>query len=107
VATVDSDQWQGYKSLPAIGRGHSATFHAEGKWAWNDDRSGVREVYRRTLERIWTRPANFLQPFRGVKKKYQHQYVAVGDVRAGYNFKRAVMELLRVPRGLKSTARPS
>jgi hypothetical protein len=32
--------------------------------------AGFREMYCSTLEGLWTRPANFLQPFRGVKKKY-------------------------------------
>ena len=72
-----TDEWKGYDGLPGIHRPRSTVCHAVGEWARDDDGDGVREVHCNTLEGLWTGLRNFLRPFRGVHKKYLHQYVAV------------------------------
>jgi transposase-like protein len=77
MATVNTDEWQGYNGLPGIGRLRATVCHAAGEWARDDDGDGVREVHVNTLEGLWTGMRNFLRPFRGVNKKYLYQYVAM------------------------------
>ncbi len=101
MATVNTDEWQGYNGLPAIGRSHSTVCHAAREWARDDDGDGVREVHCNTLEGLWTGLRNFLRPFRGVSKKYLHQYVAMFEW--GYNVKRATPAFLRALLGVGAT----
>jgi transposase len=86
-AMVYTDEWGGYGGLEALGRGHATVCHADREWARDDDGDGVREVHDNTLEGLWTGLRNFLRLFRGVSKKYLHQYVAMFEW--GYNVKRA------------------
>ena len=65
MATVDTDEWQGYHRLPEMGRRHATVCHAAGEWARDDDGDGVREVDNNTQEGLWTGLRNFLRPFRG------------------------------------------
>ena len=51
------------------------------------------------LEGIWTGLRNFLRPFRGVKKAYLHQYVAIFEW--GNIVKRATVEFLRAFLGVR------
>ena len=74
--------------------------HAAGEWARDDDGDGVREVHDNTLEGLWTGMRNFLRPFRGVNKKYLHQYVAMFEW--GYNVKRATPSFLWAILGVRS-----
>jgi transposase len=85
-ATVNTDEWGGYNGLPGAGRARSTVCHADKEWARDDDGDGVREVHVNTMEGLWTGMRNFLRPFRGVSKKYLHQYVAMFEW--GYNVKR-------------------
>jgi transposase-like protein len=100
TATVNTDEWQGYNGLPAIGRDRSTVCHAAREWARDDDGDGVREVHVNTLEGLWTGMRNFLRPFRGVSKTYLYQYVALFEW--GYNVKRAAPEFLWALLGVKS-----
>jgi transposase len=86
-AMVYTDEWGGYSGLEALGRGHATVCHADREWARDDDGDGVREVHDNTLEGLWTGLRNFLRLFRGVSKKYLHQYVAMFEW--SYNVKRA------------------
>ena len=92
MVTVNTDEWQGYNGLPAIGRSRSAVRRAAREWARDDDGDGVREVHVNTREGLWTGMRNFLRPFRDVDKKYLYQYVAMFEW--GYNVKRATPEFL-------------
>ncbi len=98
-ATVNTDEWGGYTGLTAMGRGHATVCHKAGEWARDDDGDGVREVHDNTLEGLWTGLRNFLRPFRGVSKKYLHQYVAMFEW--GYNVKRATASFLRALLGVR------
>jgi transposase len=91
-ATVNTDEWGGYNGLPGTGRARSTVCHADKEWARDDDGDGVREVHVNTLEGLWTGMRNFLRTFRGVSKKYLHQYVAMFEW--GYNVKRANAQFL-------------
>jgi hypothetical protein len=73
-ATVNSDEWTGYKPLKGTGRRHVSVNHTAGEWARDDD-DGVREVHCNTLEGLWTGLRDFLRPFRGVNKMYIEQYI--------------------------------
>jgi transposase len=99
-AAVNTDEWQGYNGLPAIGRGRATVCHAEREWARDDDGDGVREVHINTLEGLWTGLRNFLRPFRGVNKAYLYQYVAMFEWH--YNVKRATSEFLWALLGVRS-----
>ena len=59
--------------------------------------TGCREVP--TLEGAVDGAADFLQPFRGVSKKYLRQCVAI--LESGYNVKRATPGFLRALLGVK------
>jgi transposase len=72
-ATVDTDEWGGYKGRAAMGRGHVTVRHEVGAWARDDDGDGIREVHDHTREGLGTGLRNFLRPFRGVSKKYLQQ----------------------------------
>ena len=98
MATVHTDEWQGYDCLPKMGRDHATVCHAAGEWARDDDGDGIREVHNKTLEGLWTGLRNFLRPFRGVNKKDLYQYVAIFEW--GYNVKRATMGFLRALLGV-------
>jgi transposase len=100
MVTVNTDEWQGYNGLPAIGRSRSTVCHAVREWARDDDGDGVREVHVNTLEGLWTGMRTFLRPFRGVNKKYLYQYVAMFEW--GYNVKRATPEFLWALLGVRS-----
>ena len=99
TAMVYTDEWSGYDRLPEIGRSHATVCHAAREWARDDDGDGVREVHCNTLEGIWTGLRNFLRTFRGVSKKYLHQYV--GIFQWGYVVKRATPEFLRALLGVR------
>jgi transposase len=100
MADVNTDEWQGYNGLPAIGRDHAAVCHAVHEWARDDDGDGVREVHCNTLVGLWTGLRNFLRPFRGVNKVYLYQYVAIFEW--GYNVKRATSAFLWALLGVRS-----
>ena len=100
MVTVHTDEWQGYHSLPASGRRHATVSHAVHEWARDDDGDGIREVHCNTLEGLWTGLRNFLRPFRGVNKKYLHQYVAMFEW--GYNVKRVTLEFFWALFGVRS-----
>jgi transposase-like protein len=100
MVTVNTDEWQGYNGLPAIGRSRSTVCHAVREWARDDDGDGVREVHVNTLEGLWTGLRNFLRPFRGVSKKYLYQNVAMFEW--GYNVKRATPVFLWAILGVRS-----
>jgi transposase len=95
---VNTDEWKSYDHLPEMGRGHATVCHAIGEWARDDDGDGIREVHDNTLEGLWTGLRNFLRLFRGVNKKYLHQYVAI--FQWTYNVKRATTEFLRALLGV-------
>ena len=97
---VNTDEWNGYDGLPEIHRPRSTVCHAAGEWARDDDGDGVREVHCNTLEGLWTGLRNFLRPFRGVHKKYLHQYVAMFEW--SHNVKRVTSHI----RALIDTAFP-
>jgi transposase len=97
---VNTDEWSGYHRLPEIGRDHVTVCHAAGEWARDDDGDGVREVHNNTQEGIWTGLRNFVRMFRGVSKKYLHQYVAIYEW--GYNLKEATVEFLRALLGVRN-----
>jgi transposase len=99
MVTVHTDEWPGYNHLPAMGRRHATVCHTAGEWARDDDGDGIREVHDNTLEGLWTGLRNFLRPFRGVNKKYLHQYVALFEW--GYNVKRATVEFLHALLGIR------
>ena len=102
-AKVNTDEWRGYNSLPAMWRGHATVCHARKEWARDDDGDGIREVHDNTLEGLWTGLRNFLRPFRGVGKKYLYQYVALFEW--GYNVKRATVAFIRALLGVESASR--
>ena len=99
MVTVNTDEWQGYNGLPAMGRTRPTVCHAIKEWARDDD-GGVREVHVNTIEGLWTGLRNFLRMFRGVSKKYLYQYVAMFEW--GYNAKWATPEFLWAVLGVKS-----
>lgn len=99
-ATVNTDEWGGYNGLPAMARSRPTVCHAEREWARDDDGDGVREVHVNTLEGLWTGMRNFLRTFRGVSKKYLHQYVAMFEW--GYNVKCATPGFLWAILGVRS-----
>ena len=86
-----------------MGRIHATVCHNAGEWARDDDGDGIREVHDNTLEGLWTGLRNFLRPFRGVNKKYLHQYVAIFEW--GYNVKRATMSFLRAMLGMEDATK--
>ena len=92
-ATVFTDEWSVYDSLPGHGRRHAAVSHVHYEWARDDDGDGEREVHDNTLEGIWTGLREFLRPFRGVNKVYLAQYVVM--FRWAYNLKAVTPGLLR------------
>lgn len=98
-AMAYTDEWRSYARLSELGRGHATVCHAIGEWARDDDGDGVREVHDNTLEGLWTGLRNYLRPFRGVNKKYLHQYVAIFEW--SYNVKRATPEFLRAILGVR------
>ena len=100
MVTVNTDEWQGYNGLPAMGRTRPTVCHAIKEWARDDDGDGVREVHVNTIEGLWTGLRNFLRMFRGVSKKYLYQYVAMFEW--GYNAKWATPEFLWAVLGVKS-----
>jgi transposase len=100
LATVNTDEWQGYNGLPELGRHHATVCHADREWARDDDGDGVREAHCNTLEGLWTGLRNFLRPFRGVNKKYLYQYAAMFEW--GYNVKRATSAFLWALLGVRS-----
>jgi transposase len=100
MVSVFTDEWGGYNGLPEMGRRHATVCHAAGEWARDDDGDGIREVHDNTLEGLWTGLRNFLRPFRGVNKKYLHQYVAMFEW--GYNVKRATSSFLWAILGVRS-----
>ena len=99
MATVNTDEWQGYNRLPEMGRERATVCHAAGEWARDDDGDGIREVHNNTQEGLWTGLRNFLRPFRGVNKQYLYQYVAIFEW--GYHVKRATVEFLHALLGIK------
>ena len=101
MVDVNTDEWQGYNGLPSMGRRRATVCHADHEWARDDDGDGVREVHCNTLEGLWTGLRNFLRPFRGVHKKYLHQYVAM--FQWSYNVKRATPQFIRAMLGVEST----
>lgn len=101
LATVNTDEWQGYNGLPELGRHHPTVCHANREWARDDDGDGVREAHCNTLEGLWTGLRNFLRPFRGVNKKYLYQYAAMFEW--GYNVKRATSAFLWALLGVRSS----
>src|SRR3982751_1907996 len=103
MATVNTDEGQGYNGLPGMGRRRATVGHAAGEWARDDDGDGVREVHVNTLEGLWTGLRNFLRPFRGVGKRYLYQYVAMFEW--GYNVKRATLGFLRALLGVEDATR--
>ena len=100
-ARVNTDEWQGYDGLPAIGRSHATVCHAAHEWARDDDGDGVREVHVNTQEGLWTGLRNFLRTFRGVSKKYLYRYGATFEW--GYNIKRVTTQFIRAVRGVPIT----
>jgi transposase len=92
-ATVYTDEWSVYGSLPSHGRRHAAVSHVDYEWARDDDGDGEREVHDNTLEGIWTGLREYLRPFRGVSKVYLAQYVAM--FRWAYNLKAVTPGFLR------------
>jgi hypothetical protein len=93
IATVYTDEWQGYDRLPEIGRWRSAVGHGAGEWARDADGDGAREVHCNTLEACWTGLRSFLRPFRGVNKEYRHQNVDIHQW--GCIIKRVTGEFIR------------
>jgi transposase len=92
-ATVYTDEWSVYGSLPSHGRRHATVSHVDYEWARDDDGDGEREVHDNTLEGIWTGLREYLRPFRGVSKVYLAQYVAM--FRWAYNLKAVTPGFLR------------
>ena len=99
MATVNTDEWQGYGRLAEMGRGPATVCHAAGEWARDDDGDGIREVHNNTQEGLWTGLRSCLRPFRGVNKVYLSQYVAIFEW--GSNVKRATVEFLHALLGVK------
>ena len=106
-AVVNSDEWCAYTQLDQHDRVHWAVRHkkgAEQEWARDDDGDGIREVHCNTSEGIWTGLRNFVRPFRGVNKKYLHQYIAIFEW--GYNLKTATSQFLRAVLGVFTSNAP-
>jgi transposase len=101
TAKVNTDESLGYRHLTETGRGHATVCHKIKEYARDDDGDGVREVHDNTLEGIWTGLRNYLRIFRGVSKKYLHQYV--GIFQWSYNIKRVTPEFLRALLGIRRT----
>lgn len=99
-ATVNTDEWGAYNSIPETGRIHKTVCHTPGKreWARDDDGDGIREVHSNTMEGIWTGLRNFLRIFRGVSKHYLNQYV--GLFQWSHNSKVATLDFLRAMVGV-------
>lgn len=70
-STVNTDEWGVYNHLAKSDRFHVTV------WARDDDGDNIREVHVNTSEGFWTGSRNFLLPFRGVKKVYLQQYLAI------------------------------
>jgi transposase-like protein len=103
-STVNTDEWRAYGRIAESDRVHSTVCHSPGKrvWAFDEDGDGVREVHNNTMEGFWTGLRNFLRPFRGVTKKYLHQYLAVHEL--AHNLKTASNEFLRAICGVTQIA---
>lgn len=102
-ATVYTDEWGAYKSLPRHGRGHATVSHNRREYARDDDGDGVREVHCNTLEGVWTGLRNFLRPFRGVNKIYLEEYVIM--FQWSHNLKAVSDAYLRVLLGCTGTTK--
>ena len=93
ACTVYTDESNVYNRIEASGRGHKTVCHSSREYARDDDGDGIREVHCNTMEGIWTGLRNFLRPFRGVHKKYLHQYVCIFEW--AHNIKRVNDHFLR------------
>jgi hypothetical protein len=106
---VNTDEWSGYNRIgKRHGRGHRTVDHSGPRqtWALDVDGDGVREVRCATLDGLWKGVRNSLRPFRGVRKWFLGQYVAI--FQWGYNLKEVTDEYMRVILGvLPSTCFPS
>jgi len=82
-ALVYTDEYQSYNALK---RNRNTVCHGIHEWARDDDGDGWFETHTNTQEGMWTGLRNFLRPFRGVHKRYLHEYVAIHEFRV--NLKR-------------------
>jgi transposase-like protein len=92
-ATVYSDEADSFAQIGQAGRVHLTVNHGTKQWARDADGDGQREVHDNTMEGIWTGLRNFLQPFRGIHKRYLGQYVAIFEW--AYNLKHVTEAFLR------------
>jgi transposase len=99
MATVPTDEWQGDHRLPEMVRRPATVCHAAGEWARDEDGDGVRAVHNKTQEGLWTGLRDLLRPFRGVNQMDLSQDVAL--FAWGHDVKRATVEILRTPLGVK------
>jgi len=84
---VNSDEWGGYTDITDYELQHKTVNHGAKEYARDDDGDGKCEVHNNTIEGIWTGFRNFLRPFRGVNKKYLHQYLTIFEW--AFNWKEA------------------
>ena len=88
-----TDESKAYNQVERSGRQHSTVCHSKKEYARDDDGDGILEVHCNSCEGLWTRLRNFLRPFRGVHKKYLHQYVAIFE--NAFNFKEQFENIIR------------
>lgn len=82
-ALVYTDEYQSYNALKRV---RNTVCHGIREWARDDDGDGWFETHTNTQEGMWTGLRNFLRPFRGIHKRYLHEYVAIHEFRV--NLKR-------------------
>ena len=91
---VYTDENLAYGRLSETSRAHKSVSHSDFEWAKDEDGDGKNEVHDNTIEAVWTEMKNFLRPFKGVHKRYLHQYLAVFEW--VYNLKEVSKDFLRL-----------
>src|SRR5947209_9956006 len=73
-----TDEWGGYWAIPAkLKLAHGRVQHGAKEWARDDDGDGKRELHCNTCEGVGAGLRTYLRAFRGVRKYYLADYVAV------------------------------
>jgi transposase len=89
-----TDGSSAYGRVDETERSRQSVNHSDGEWARDEDGDGRAEVHCNTIEGIWTGLRVFLRRFRGTRKDYLAQYVAVFEWE--HNLKRVTKEFLRM-----------
>jgi transposase len=66
-------------------RKHQTVAYVQHAWARAADGDGVHERQVKTIEGLWTSVRNFLQPFRGVHKRYLGAYISICEFSINLN----------------------